>query len=144
MFKDNIHLTSEMLEALAHPLRLRIVKKLQSGPCCVCKIYAQIKAEQSNVSHHLAILRRAGVVHCERKGTWVWYRISNSRIIHIIDLVEQCVAANLIQQQSWLKPFLRDRRKQEKNRLRSYAGLTSARAEPTAVQKRHMVLRKVT
>jgi ArsR family transcriptional regulator len=84
-----------LFSALAHPLRLRILKKLRHGPCCVCKIIPFVGGEQSNVSHHLAILRNAGIVLSEKRGQEVWYRVTDSQIIKLIDLMETCVLENL-------------------------------------------------
>lgn len=109
MQKEILKLSSDILDALAHPLRLKIVEKLRSGPCCVCKIFAYVKAEQSNVSHHLAILKRAGVVRSERKGTWVWYEIGDPRIFKIVDLATSCIASTLTKSQANLKNLLNER-----------------------------------
>ncbi len=100
---------SEILDALAHPVRLKIVEKLRSGPCCVCKIFAYVGAEQSNVSHHLAILKRAGVLRSERKGTWVWYEIADPRILKIVNLVSSCVTSTLTKNQASLRTLLKER-----------------------------------
>ncbi len=81
--------------ALAHPLRLKILEKLRVGPCCVCKIIPYVGGEQSNVSHHLAILRNAGIVRSEKRGQEVWYAVADSRIIKLIDLMEICILENL-------------------------------------------------
>ena len=84
-----------LFSALAHPLRLRILKKLRGGPCCVCKIIPFAGGEQSNVSHHLAILRNAGIVVSEKRGQEVWYRVIDPKIIKLIDLMETCILDNL-------------------------------------------------
>jgi DNA-binding transcriptional ArsR family regulator len=81
--------------ALAHPLRLRILEKLRAGPCCVCKIIPYVGGEQSNVSHHLAILRKANIVHCEKRGTEVWYAVTDPRIFDIIDLMKNWILSDL-------------------------------------------------
>jgi len=101
---------SDVLDALAHPLRLKIVDRLRSGPCCVCKIFAFVRAEQSNVSHHLAILKRAGVVRSERKGAWVWYEIADPRIFKIVDLIGQCIAGQLSKNRATLQTLLKERK----------------------------------
>lgn len=83
-----------IFSALAHPLRLRILEKLRDGPCCVCKIIPFVGGEQSNVSHHLAILRNAGIVSSEKRGQEVWYTVTDSRVIKLIDLMETCIMDN--------------------------------------------------
>ncbi len=84
-----------IFNALAHPLRLRILEKLRDGSCCVCKIIPYVGGEQSNVSHHLAILRRAGIVQSEKRGTEVWYVVSDPRVFRVVDLMKSCVLSNL-------------------------------------------------
>jgi len=102
MQKEILKLTSDILDALAHPLRLKIVEKLRNGPCCVCRIFAYVGAEQSNVSHHLGILKRAGVVRGKRKGAWVWYEIGDPRFFRIVDLVTSCVTSHLTKSRDML------------------------------------------
>ena len=84
-----------IFSALAHPLRLQIMQSLREGPCCVCRIIPRVGGEQSNVSHHLAILRKAGIVSCEKRGVEVWYSVTDSRIFEIMDLMNSCVLSNL-------------------------------------------------
>ena len=84
-----------IFSALAHPLRLKILEKLRTGPCCVCKIIPYVGGEQSNVSHHLAILRKANIVYSEKRGIEVWYAVTDPRIFKIIDLMKNCVLGEL-------------------------------------------------
>ncbi len=84
-----------IFSALAHPLRLRIIEKLRDGPCCVCKIIPFVGGEQSNVSHHLAILRNAGIVSSEKRGQEVWYSVTDSMIFKLIELMDTCILDNL-------------------------------------------------
>jgi ArsR family transcriptional regulator len=65
-----------LLAALADPIRLRIVRQLaDAGSVCVCDLDACQSVSQPTVSHHLRILREAGVVRAERRGTWVYYSL---------------------------------------------------------------------
>jgi ArsR family transcriptional regulator len=67
------------LAALADPARLAIVRQLASdGSVCACDFVASDGLSQPTVSHHLRVLREAGVVHGERRGTWIWYRLDAS------------------------------------------------------------------
>jgi ArsR family transcriptional regulator, arsenate/arsenite/antimonite-responsive transcriptional repressor len=66
------------LKALADPIRLRLTSVIAShsgGEACVCDISAGIELSQPTISHHLKVLRTAGLVVCERRGSWVYYRI---------------------------------------------------------------------
>jgi len=64
------------LRALADPTRLRILRLLASAgaPVCVCDIVPAVGVRQPTVSHHLAILRRAGLVDGLRRGVWAHYQ----------------------------------------------------------------------
>jgi ArsR family transcriptional regulator len=65
-----------LLAALADPARLAIVRQLASdGSVCACDFSACDGLSQPTVSHHLRVLREAGLVHGERRGTWIWYRL---------------------------------------------------------------------
>ncbi|CAM3825862.1 metalloregulator ArsR/SmtB family transcription factor [Isoptericola cucumis] len=67
------------LKALAEPLRLRMlsfVATAPSGEACVCDLAELTDVSQPTVSHHLKVLRDVGVLASERRGTWVWYRIT--------------------------------------------------------------------
>jgi DNA-binding transcriptional ArsR family regulator len=65
-----------LLAALADPARLAIVRQLASdGSVCACDFSACADLAQPTVSHHLRVLREAGLVHGERRGTWIYYRL---------------------------------------------------------------------
>ena len=64
--------------ALADPVRLRLLSIIASQPhsgVCVCDLVALVGRSQPTVSHHLRVLREAGLIEGERRGTWVWYRV---------------------------------------------------------------------
>src|SRR5262245_65406648 len=63
-----------VFKALADPTRVAIVSRLASGEkCCVCDLTAVFELSQPTVSHHLRILRDAGLVEAERRGTFAYY-----------------------------------------------------------------------
>jgi DNA-binding transcriptional ArsR family regulator len=65
-----------LLQALADPTRLAILRQLSiEGPVCACDFTACCDVAQPTVSHHLKVLREAGWVDGERRGTWIWYTI---------------------------------------------------------------------
>lgn len=68
--------TARVLKALGHPTRLFLVDHLAEGECCVCELTALVGADVSTVSRHLAVLREAGIVADERRGSQVFYRIA--------------------------------------------------------------------
>ncbi|MDE2482570.1 MAG: helix-turn-helix transcriptional regulator [bacterium] len=69
---------AELLKAVADPHRLRILATLASArdEVCVCDFTAALPLNQPTVSHHLKLLRDAGLVASERRGTWVYYRLA--------------------------------------------------------------------
>jgi DNA-binding transcriptional ArsR family regulator len=76
-----------MLQALADPVRLSIVRQLSSdGSVCACDFTACCDVSQPTVSHHLKVLREAGVVTAERRGTWIYYSLDASVADRMRDL----------------------------------------------------------
>jgi ArsR family transcriptional regulator len=71
---------AELLQAVGQATRLRILEVLADGERCVCDIQAAVREQQSNVSKHLAVLRRSGILTARREGGRVIYRIRNGRI----------------------------------------------------------------
>ena len=68
----------QLLQAIADPVRLSIVRQLASGPdaTCACDFTECCAVSQPTVSHHLRTLREAGVVTTERRGTYIYYRLA--------------------------------------------------------------------
>jgi ArsR family transcriptional regulator, arsenate/arsenite/antimonite-responsive transcriptional repressor len=70
-----------VFKALADPTRVGIVSRLASGEsCCVCDLTNAFDLSQPTVSHHLRILRDAGLVDSNRRGTYAYYRLVPSAI----------------------------------------------------------------
>lgn len=66
----------QLLSALAHPTRLAIVRELiGTSEVCACDFTSCCDVQQPTVSHHLRILKEAGVISAERRGTSIFYRI---------------------------------------------------------------------
>jgi ArsR family transcriptional regulator len=73
---EKLHYSSELMRALAHPLRLKILEYIdRQGSINVNKIYNTLNIEQSITSQHLKILKMAGVVNAEKSGKFVTYEI---------------------------------------------------------------------
>ena len=69
--------------ALADPVRLHLLSLITAAGAdgaCVCDLVAPSGRSQPTVSHHLKILREAGLVASERRGTWAWYRVEPQRL----------------------------------------------------------------
>jgi ArsR family transcriptional regulator len=69
---------SRVFKALADPVRLRLLSLIGAhagGEACVCELAEAFDLTQPTISHHLRVLREAGLIDSERRGTWVYYRI---------------------------------------------------------------------
>jgi len=78
---------AEYFRALSEPLRLRILNTLQDHPHNVGELTELLECSQANVSKHLAILMRHGMVERTAQGTSAYYRIADPRIYELCDLV---------------------------------------------------------
>lgn len=70
-------------KALGDPIRLRLLSLIAvraGGEVCVCDLTAAFDVTGPTISHHLRVLREAGLIDCERRGTWVYYWIIPSAI----------------------------------------------------------------
>ncbi|MDN3261686.1 metalloregulator ArsR/SmtB family transcription factor [Streptomyces sp. CSDS2] len=69
---------AKVFKALGDPVRLRLLSIIASkagGEVCVCELTPAFDLSQPTISHHLKLLRQAGLIDCERRGTWVYYRL---------------------------------------------------------------------
>ncbi|MER7779173.1 metalloregulator ArsR/SmtB family transcription factor [Streptomyces sp. NPDC096191] len=67
---------AKVFKALGDPVRLRLLSIIASragGEVCVCDLTPAFDLSQPTISHHLKLLRQAGLIDCERRGTWVYY-----------------------------------------------------------------------
>ncbi|RZU14947.1 helix-turn-helix transcriptional regulator [Streptomyces sp. BK239] len=67
---------AKIFKALGDPVRLRLLSMIASpsgGEVCVCDLTPAFDLSQPTISHHLKLLRQAGLIDCERRGTWVYY-----------------------------------------------------------------------
>jgi ArsR family transcriptional regulator, arsenate/arsenite/antimonite-responsive transcriptional repressor len=67
-----------VFKALGDPVRIRLVSLIgahQGGEVCVCDLTTAFDLTQPTISHHLKVLRSAGIIDSERRGTWVYYRL---------------------------------------------------------------------
>jgi ArsR family transcriptional regulator len=74
---------AEAFKALADPVRLQLLNLIataEGGEACACDLVEPVGKSQPTVSHHLKVLREAGLVTSERRGTWVWYAVVPSRL----------------------------------------------------------------
>ena len=88
-------LHSRICHALADPKRILILYALADGPKYVGELAEELGAPQPTVSRHLGILRERGLIQGERKGTAVYYTLTDHRIIAALDLMRSLLATQL-------------------------------------------------
>jgi ArsR family transcriptional regulator, arsenate/arsenite/antimonite-responsive transcriptional repressor len=69
---------AQVFRALGDPVRLRLVSLIgarEGGEVCVCDLTSAFDLSQPTISHHLKVLREAGLIDSQRRGTWVYYRL---------------------------------------------------------------------
>ena len=82
-----------ILRAINHKLRQQLLKLIdENQKITVTEIYVNLRLEQSVVSQHLAILRRAGIVITKREGKFIYYSLNYKRIKEVNEFVEQLVS----------------------------------------------------
>jgi ArsR family transcriptional regulator, arsenate/arsenite/antimonite-responsive transcriptional repressor len=88
--EDDAVLQARLLKALADPTRLRILSLLSrhEGEVCVFEIVESFTLEQPTISHHLRILRDAGLVDCRKKGLWAYYYVRREALGRAREVIE--------------------------------------------------------
>jgi len=91
MKKSKEDMQSEILSALSHPNRIRIIKSLRKEILCNCELMPLLGLEQSNLSRHLKILENAGIIVSWKDGLRVNYKVTDKGIFGILDIAEKIV-----------------------------------------------------
>lgn len=80
-----------VFKALADPVRLRLLSLITShsgGEACVCDLTGEFDVSQPTISHHLKVLREAGLLTSQRRGTWVYYRVQPEALAELGQLLD--------------------------------------------------------
>jgi DNA-binding transcriptional ArsR family regulator len=77
---------AEILKAIAQETRLSILERLRGGERCVCEIFPAIRQEQSNVSRHLNMMQKAGILTRRKEGLKIFYAVKHAEVLAIVDL----------------------------------------------------------
>jgi ArsR family transcriptional regulator len=85
-------LQAEILKALAHPVRIKIVEFLAGGEQCVCKIVPASGGERTGVSKHLAILTKSGILSARKKGLYVYYSLKTGCVCKFLSCCENVIS----------------------------------------------------
>jgi DNA-binding transcriptional ArsR family regulator len=86
---ENIREASAAMQAMAHPLRLKILCLVGNQELSVLEIVEAVGTTQSNVSQHLGVLRGHGLLESRKEGTKVFYRIPDPRVLRMISLTRE-------------------------------------------------------
>ncbi len=100
--KERLRLKAEVFKAMGHPLRLAVIELLRDGEKCVCDIVAHTGTGMSNISKHLSILKKAGIVSDRRDGLRIMYSLTMPCAIDFARCVEGVVIKRLDDQRSVL------------------------------------------
>jgi len=85
---------ARIVKAMAHPTRLFIVDELSREERCVCELTEMIGADVSTVSKHLSLLRNAGIVEMDKRGTQIFYSLRTPCILNFFGCVESVLKSN--------------------------------------------------
>jgi ArsR family transcriptional regulator len=94
---------AEVAQAIGHPLRLAIVDFLKDGEQCVCDIAGHVGSERSNVSRHLSVMVKAGVLEHRKEGLKVIYWLKCSCIVDFFSCISRVLRQQAKENQSLLK-----------------------------------------
>ena len=86
---ENIREASAAMQAMAHPLRLKILCLLGNQELSVLEIVDAVGTSQSNISQHLGVLRDHGILEARKNANRVFYRIGDARVLQMIALTRQ-------------------------------------------------------
>jgi ArsR family transcriptional regulator len=89
-------------KALAHPIRIKIVRTLRDGPLCVCTLNENVEFSQSNLSQHLKILKDAGVLKSDKDGIRILYSIKDDEIKTLLDITDKIIRNEIAKMNSSL------------------------------------------
>lgn len=100
-----LEIEADFLKALAQPMRLKILEVLKDGEkcvgekCvgekCVCEIYPAVGGEQSNISRHLMLMKKAGILNCRKEGLMVFYSVRDPKVFEVLGLVKDLLRSQM-------------------------------------------------
>lgn len=88
---------AKVFKALGDPVRLRLFSLIAShdgGEVCVCDLTGAFDVTQPTISHHLKVLRDAGLTDSERRGTWIYYRVRPGTLSRLSGLLAPTAVAS--------------------------------------------------
>ena len=103
MSSELYQLQADVCKAIAHPTRIEILQLLREGERCVCEIFPAMKIEQPNVSRHLSVLKKAGILSSRKEGLKVIYMVNDQRIYQALELITDILREQLNSKQNVLR-----------------------------------------
>ena len=101
--KNYIAEQAKIFKALGHPSRLLMVDALRDGEKCVCELQALVGDDMSTVSRHLSVLKEAGVVSAEKRGTNIYYQLALCCLETFLACTGAVVEKRILSQMDMLK-----------------------------------------
>ena len=101
--KQYITEQAKIFKALGHPSRLLMVDAMRSGEKCVCELQALTGADMSTVSKHLSLLKEAGVVSSEKRGTNIYYKLTLCCLDSFLACSSEMIQNRILQQYSMIQ-----------------------------------------
>ena len=86
---ESINQASSAMQAMAHPLRLKILCLIGNQELSVLEVVYAVGTTQSNISQHLAVLREHGILDSRKEANKVFYRIADARVLKMISLTRE-------------------------------------------------------
>ena len=101
--KKLLEMRAAVLKALGHPIRLGIVEFLAGGEQCVCDIARIGDSGRTNVSKHLSILTRAGILQARKEGLNVFYSLKCRCVLEFLHCIEDVIKVDLREKKKLLE-----------------------------------------
>ncbi len=87
--EERIRQQSEYFKALSDPARIRIIYALSGGDLCNCHLMHIMGMPQTAISHHMKVLKYAGIVKDQRMGKWITYSLADRSVLDVLKLMEK-------------------------------------------------------
>ncbi len=101
--KKIFELQADVCKALGHPLRIEIIDLLQENECCFSDILEETGGLKSNLSQHLSIMTKKGILKMRREGKCNYYSLSTKKVAQACQLMREVLINNLEKQKNILE-----------------------------------------
>lgn len=98
-----VKLLAELFKTVGHPVRIKILRLLGDGELCVCEMIEKIDIEQSNLSQHLKVLKKQGVLDSRKEGQRVIYWLAYPSVNELLHAAERLLGEQIGRSQSLLQ-----------------------------------------